>query len=779
MFCVSMRIYSQPIFTDKVNFKRKTEINDKSLTVNEREFKEPNKKTCDDYINQFFYTLAGIINPLYSTNEKKRISILTQIGILPEFAEKFASYNREQYKKVIELLQYGLDEFLTEEALSFPPERYNKALTLLEKNINDQNLTKLSNLNNKKFTKAIDGLNGGIDADSVVLMSDCNKKQTKNAHRYMREGYTPNVAVRLAKLNKRKKTEFLNLLNQNISVENAIKIVQRNSKYQNKCLEMIKNGTDENYVMDFINLDETGEKRLKELRNLKVDDINIGDILSLPENSYANVIKLLKEGVSDDYVYDINQKTENTKDKENDEFFGYLNKGYGYNSSWALYLLADEEKEALEKFLKKMPKIEKYFKKNYDIQLVDLQNQDGIDLLLSKEYTSEDGKSKTYFVDIIDETGKILKNKYEENEKMETFSRLKNSDNVFEIKYGKTGIPEKIIKVINSKNTGDVQGVLVSKTSELLKGCYERTYYDISNFPENENYFDLDCDFNSYVPNGVTGATVKTDECGNVIFDEKLSHNGFLSERHYKEKRNNNGDIEYSEYSYKIKNPCGKKITDVSNIQKRNNDGSLTNIINGRKYEVTYDDKNKTVVIKSGLKTKKLNFENILAKYSKNTLWDVVKTLDVDTLVSVAKYVKNWTYCNDMDSSATEYTRHMATGSDVAVIQHEIGHFKGNRAEKLQGYEDLKRVYTREMNAFKESIPHNEQEFIEYFSPRADLTESDSLSEFIAETNMILSSYGCGIGTISTRSQFLVEYFPETISMISNLIDKNSKSGLI
>lgn len=467
MFCVSMRIYNQPALVNNVNFKRKTEINDKSLTVREREFKEPNKKTCDDYINQFFYTLAGIINPLYSTNEKKRISILTQIGILPEYAEKFASYNREKYQKLIDLLQYGIDEFLAEETLCFPPDRYNKALTLLENNITDKNLMKLSKLNNKKFMKAIEGINGGIDAESVVLMSDCNKKQTKNAHRYMREGYTPNVAVRLAKLNKRKQLEFLNLLNQNVSVENAIKIVQRDFKYQNKCLEMIKNGTDENFVTDFINLDETGEKRLKELRNLKVDDINIGDILLLPENSYANVIKLLKEGVSDDYVYDINKKTENTKDKENDEFFGYLDKGYGYNSSWALYLLADEEKEALEKFLKKMPEIENYFVNNYDIQLVDLQNQEGINLLLSKEYTSEDGKYKTYFVDIIDENGKILKNKYEENEEMETFSRLKNSGNMFEIKYGKTGIPEKIIKVIKSENTGDVQGVLVSKTSEL------------------------------------------------------------------------------------------------------------------------------------------------------------------------------------------------------------------------------------------------------------------------------------------------------------------------
>lgn len=774
-----MRIYSQPVLTNSVNFKREIKTNDKSLTVKEQEFKEVKEKTCDDYINQFFFTMAGIINPLYSRNEEKRISILTQIGIMPEYAKKFASYEGEKYERAIELLEYGIDEFLTDEILCFSPDNYNKALILIQKNITDKNLTKLAKLNNKKFTKAIAEIDGGTDAESVVNLSECNKKQTKNAHRFMREGYTPNVATSLAKLNKRKQAEFLNLLNEQLSFENAIKIVQKNSKYQNKCLEMIKNGADENFVTDFINLDETGEKRLKELRNLKVDDINIGDILSLPENSYANVIKLLKDGVSDDYVFDINKKTENTKDKENDEFFGYLDKGYGYNSSWALYLLADEEKEALEKFLKRMPEIENYFVNNYDIQLVDLQNQEGIDLLLSKEYTSEDGKYKTYFVDIIDETGKILRNKYEENEGMETFSRLKNSCNMFEIKYGKTGIPEKIVKVIKSENTGEVQGVLVSKFSELLKGCYERTYYNISDFPENENDFDLDCDFNSYVPNGINKATVKKDQSGNVIFEEKLFHNGFSSERYYKEKRSNNGDIEYSEYSYKIKNPYGKKITDVSNIQKRNNDGSLTNIINGRKYEVTYDDKNKTVLIKSGFRTKKLNFDDILAKYSKNTLWKTVKMLDVDTLLTISKNVKNWCYCTDKDSYVLEYKKDMSTGTDISVIQHEAGHFKGNRAEKLQGYEDLKQIYTREMNAFKESIPHNEQEFIEYFSPRADLTDSDSISEFIAETNMLLSSYGCAIGSMSTRSQFLVEYFPETISAISNLINKNSKSSLI
>jgi hypothetical protein len=46
------------------------------------------------------------------------------------------------------------------------------------------------------------------------------------------------------------------------------------------------------------------------------------------------------------------------------------------------------------------------------------------------------------------------------------------------------------------------------------------------------------------------------------------------------------------------------------------------------------------------------------------------------------------------------------------------------------------------------------------FSPRADLCESYGLSEFIAETNIIATTYGAGETSLNTRNQILVRFFP-------------------
>ncbi|MBQ8887482.1 MAG: hypothetical protein IJY61_07275 [Candidatus Gastranaerophilales bacterium] len=83
------------------------------------------------------------------------------------------------------------------------------------------------------------------------------------------------------------------------------------------------------------------------------------------------------------------------------------------------------------------------------------------------------------------------------------------------------------------------------------------------------------------------------------------------------------------------------------------------------------------------------------------------------------------------------------------------------------------------MDTFKINMPFNEQEFIQYFSPRAELTESDGLEEFIAETNALLTSYGINHKELNTRAQFLVKYFPRTIAKVAELSNKTSTKSLL
>ena len=83
------------------------------------------------------------------------------------------------------------------------------------------------------------------------------------------------------------------------------------------------------------------------------------------------------------------------------------------------------------------------------------------------------------------------------------------------------------------------------------------------------------------------------------------------------------------------------------------------------------------------------------------------------------------------------------------------------------------------MQEFSNSTPENEQEFIQYFSPKAEIFEAIGTNEFVAETNMILSQYGSNYENIKTRSQFLVRYFPKTIAIAADLLGKTSKNSLI
>ena len=74
-----------------------------------------------------------------------------------------------------------------------------------------------------------------------------------------------------------------------------------------------------------------------------------------------------------------------------------------------------------------------------------------------------------------------------------------------------------------------------------------------------------------------------------------------------------------------------------------------------------------------------------------------------------------------------------------------------------------------------------EQDLIEYFSPRAEESESIGIDELIAEANMIFNSYGniSNERSLKIRSQILVKNFPETLAKIAEYTGKNSKEPLI
>ena len=99
---------------------------------------------------------------------------------------------------------------------------------------------------------------------------------------------------------------------------------------------------------------------------------------------------------------------------------------------------------------------------------------------------------------------------------------------------------------------------------------------------------------------------------------------------------------------------------------------------------------------------------------------------------------------------------------------------------RLMGIEEfIKMGYGMEMESVKISIPYNEQEYLQYFSPRAELMQADGYDELVAETNIILNTYGINYKKFKTRAQFIAKYFPESIAKIAELTGKNSPKSLL
>ena len=119
------------------------------------------------------------------------------------------------------------------------------------------------------------------------------------------------------------------------------------------------------------------------------------------------------------------------------------------------------------------------------------------------------------------------------------------------------------------------------------------------------------------------------------------------------------------------------------------------------------------------------------------------------------------------------------TGQNKSIIGHECGHLRTYENTDIEDNEELWKIYKKEMALYEKTMPVHEQKIIEYFSPQANLSNSIGLNEFIAETNSLLITYGYNTDMLSDRSQFLVRYFPETISKTAELLGRNSKENII
>ncbi len=708
-----------------------------------------------------------------------RVRKLKKLGLSEFYAQRIARFDSDKYKKAIDLISIGVFEEGIEDVTTLNEEEYERAIELAEHNITTEDLAALARLNGESYKRVIELKDKGIDTEQISLFVNLDENEYKRAKELMKQGYTPVEAACIAGLSEEQKEIALSLRNLNTPIEIASEIAKMDSQQRERCTDLIKKGISAEEVEYIASLDEEQKGRLDEIISMNVGDENIVDFAKFSDEHYTKAVSLFKNGVLPEYISSIIAIEEGKI--TNNEYEEYRKRGYSRSISYALSLFDSDEIKELSKIIKKNPKIKDLLVQEYDINLIELQDANKTEAIFSREIRCENGTQIT-LVQTFDKSGNSTKSRLEEYSNHATSSILSGKSDVYKAKYDKFGEIRELSQFIQDPQNHHVIGIIHSKASNLLPGVFESVYYDISEFKEsaanNDNETDYDIE-KAVKSSGTPISTVKQEEDGTIVYRESFKRNGTQTNRIYKEKKNDNSEIIYSYYSYNIKNDQNNELMNIQREYIKHNDNSATNIINSIVYQIKYDDENKEITISDGKRSRKISFKDKLAYYSQDILWKTIKTLPVDTLLTIDDHAEKWNYCREEDSAADGYSHTISTGKKEGVISHETGHFKDYETQFSIKNKNFLRTYSNEMKIFLNTTPYNEQEFIQYFSPRATLNDATGTNEFVAETNIILTTYGTNYERLKTRSQFLARYFPKTIAITADLLGKTSTKSLL
>ncbi len=690
-------------------------------------------------------------------------------------------YNFERNRtRAEELSDYGIFEYCIEELSNLKKKNYNKAIKLAQIGLQDETILDIVKSDKRLFKRALNLQKNGVYAELIRDFLTLSEENYKEAIKLMKQGYSPSTAQYLAEIESEKREEFLKLINNNIDKELAKSIILLNENEKNKFENYLSQGISAAGAIELVNLNENQQKRVQELIHFKIGDENIADYAELSEEEYHKALNLLSDGIFPEFIIPI-LRIESGK-SENDEYKEYIKRGYSKSSSFALSLLNEEEGETLKNLIKINPEIKDILKENYDINLISRQNSDVSEIILDREIINADG-NKIILIQIFDTNGNHTKSRLEEYKDHSTSSVINTGNNIYHARYDKYGEIKEFVQIISDEKSNNVTGVIHAKASDKLKGAFERTYYDINQFKTDQsNYFDNNSEFDTekcVISKGKPISSITENPDGSITYNEEFEKNNTITRRIYTEKRNSSNQKQYSYYKYEIKDKKGKTLSDTEREIIQTAEGKYINKINGITYNVSFDDTHKTIRVSDGKRTKILNFGTKLSYYSKDILWEQVKKLPIDTLYTLYNNIDRWDYCDNSEAAADGRTKTIHSGTQPDITTHECGHIKIYNYESILENEELIKIYNEEMNIFEKNTPWNEQEFIQYFSPKADLCDSEGLEEFIAETNIILSSYGINYNELNTRSQMLIWNFPNTIAKIAELLGNNSQKSIL
>ena len=165
-----------------------------------------------------------------------------------------------------------------------------------------------------------------------------------------------------------------------------------------------------------------------------------------------------------------------------------------------------------------------------------------------------------------------------------------------------------------------------------------------------------------------------------------------------------------------------------------------------------------------------------------------LKAMPGEELFKVAQTTKKLVGNKDvLDSYYDPTSKEIHSGENLFVILHELGHARDYRdvdGSSDEAYADtvdmaiqedpeVQKVYDKERKAFNKAFPDTQRDHVDYFINKVTHYggELGGLGETIAESNALLTTPKTH-ELLAIRSQYLQQYFPETIAKLSEKLSE-------
>ncbi|MBR2069762.1 MAG: hypothetical protein IJ877_08390 [Candidatus Gastranaerophilales bacterium] len=369
---------------------------------------------------------------------------------------------------------------------------------------------------------------------------------------------------------------------------------------------------------------------------------------------------------------------------------------------------------------------------------------------------------------------------------MPVYSASKNGKRTLITRYSDFNNIDSQIEIVSDFEPYEV---IYTRQSDILKGAYDTTIYDLKDYPED---YDIIKGIEEGTIQGGRNIAQTGIEKGQTFYRENYSYNQTSTTRYYSEVLDDKDNVMLSEYSYRIDDDNGENLFNLERTFFRDKiTNTNTTVINGEKYMAYYSNKDYFIEIYLPNGTKKvLDLSDKLhsvywddkEKYDK--VFEFFKTLPADILLEIEKYTSSVCLFDDCSASINR-SGELKTIPSLPVIAHELGHGadyyqiansyfdKAETKTIISSNPELIEIYNSEIDNFKKEYPQISENIIDYFSQSGGGDSNTGLSELTAECFMLCATYGMDKEKVTTRSNFLVKYFPRTVAKACQMILDN------